>query len=304
VGTSTNQSFTASFAINTSTLTLSSTAGGDVTTPTEGVHTYNCGQVVNLVATHDIGYTFVNWTGNGSSSIANVNSATTTITTNSSNVAIRANFQSTSVIEPPTNLVTTLVGNCLNASWTMGINSSQTLIILFEDTEPTDCTIPTGSGTYKVIFNGSGISFITDYCLLDIDEHDYYIQAWGSNGAGNYSDGCVRRSITGGESLMDMIGIAIGIGVALVLLGFAFWQKKTWIFYASGIAWFAIGVVSLVTYDKATLFWSLGFLYLALTLVCISAGVWLREKKLPEEDGRDVRFRERQEKIDKKKGGY
>jgi len=71
------------------TLTITSTAGGDVTTPTEGTHTYNTGTVVNLTAAPHLDYHFVNWTGNGT--VANPNSAITTITMNG-NYAISANF--------------------------------------------------------------------------------------------------------------------------------------------------------------------------------------------------------------------
>lgn len=70
----------------TYTLTMSSTAGGSVT-PAVGAHTYAAGTVVNLTATPDAGYRFVNWTGN----VANVNAATTTITMNSDQ-SVTANF--------------------------------------------------------------------------------------------------------------------------------------------------------------------------------------------------------------------
>lgn len=72
------------------TLTITSTAGGSVTTPGEGTFTYAEGKVVNLLAEPEEGYQFVNWTGNAST-IANVNAALTTITTNDS-YSIRANF--------------------------------------------------------------------------------------------------------------------------------------------------------------------------------------------------------------------
>jgi len=71
-------------------LTITSTAGGSVTTPGEGTFTYAEGGVVNLLAEPEEGYHFVNWTGNVST-IANVNSAITTIITNDS-YSIRANF--------------------------------------------------------------------------------------------------------------------------------------------------------------------------------------------------------------------
>ena len=71
-------------------LTLSSSAGGSVTTPGEGTFGYGSGTVVNLIATPASGYQFVNWTGNVGT-IANVNAASTTITINS-NYSVTANF--------------------------------------------------------------------------------------------------------------------------------------------------------------------------------------------------------------------
>jgi alpha-tubulin suppressor-like RCC1 family protein len=71
-------------------LTISSTAGGSVTTPGEGTHTYNTSQVVNLVATPDPDHYFVEWTGDVGT-IADVNDPTTTITINSG-CTITANF--------------------------------------------------------------------------------------------------------------------------------------------------------------------------------------------------------------------
>jgi uncharacterized protein YkwD len=83
------------------TLTISSTARGSVTEPGKGTFTYYDGTMVNLVAEADEGYQFVNWTGNVST-IANVNSALTAITTNDS-YSIRANFLESSSIPPGIN---------------------------------------------------------------------------------------------------------------------------------------------------------------------------------------------------------
>jgi len=73
-------------------LTISSTAGGSVTTPGEGTYTYNEGTVVDLVAEADADYFFEKWTG-GVANIDNVNAASTTITMPAQNVAITANFK-------------------------------------------------------------------------------------------------------------------------------------------------------------------------------------------------------------------
>jgi len=71
-------------------LTISSTEGGEVTTPGEDTFTYNEGTVVALVAEADEGYRFVDWTGYVSA-IADVNAAATNITMNEP-YSITANF--------------------------------------------------------------------------------------------------------------------------------------------------------------------------------------------------------------------
>jgi hypothetical protein len=74
-------------------LNISSTEGGSVTEPGEGKFPYcqEQGEKVNLVATPDAGYRFVNWTGDVDT-IADVNDATTTMTMND-DYSITANFE-------------------------------------------------------------------------------------------------------------------------------------------------------------------------------------------------------------------
>jgi len=71
-------------------LTISSTEGGEVTTPGEGTFTYDEGTVVNLVAEAEEGYYFVNWTGDVSA-ITDVNADATSITMDG-HYSINANF--------------------------------------------------------------------------------------------------------------------------------------------------------------------------------------------------------------------
>jgi uncharacterized repeat protein (TIGR02543 family) len=73
-------------------LTISSTQGGSVTTPGEGKYSYDRGEVVNLVATPDVCYRFVSWTGDVGT-VADVDAATTTITMNN-DYSITAKFTS------------------------------------------------------------------------------------------------------------------------------------------------------------------------------------------------------------------
>jgi uncharacterized repeat protein (TIGR02543 family) len=73
-------------------LALDSTVGGNVTTPGEGLFPeYDAGTVVDLVATPDAGYQFVNWTGDVST-VANVTATITNITMNG-DYSITANFE-------------------------------------------------------------------------------------------------------------------------------------------------------------------------------------------------------------------
>jgi Divergent InlB B-repeat domain len=96
---------------STYTLTIITTEGGDVTTPGGGTHTYNATQVVDLVATAETDYHFVNWTGDVAT-VANVEDATTSITMNG-DYTITANFgfdmtfidEVPDTNQPPTNVL-------------------------------------------------------------------------------------------------------------------------------------------------------------------------------------------------------
>jgi hypothetical protein len=72
-------------------LTISSTAGGSVTTPGEGVFTYGEVSVVGLAAEAEEDYRFVEWTGDVGT-VADVYTASTTITMNG-DYSITANFE-------------------------------------------------------------------------------------------------------------------------------------------------------------------------------------------------------------------
>jgi hypothetical protein len=72
-------------------LTISSTPGGSVTTPPEGMHIYDVEEVVPLVAENHTHYIFAGWTG-GEGAIANPEDPETTITMYDS-YSITANFE-------------------------------------------------------------------------------------------------------------------------------------------------------------------------------------------------------------------
>jgi hypothetical protein len=72
-------------------LTVSSTIGGDVTRPGEGIFPYYPGRRLNLIAKPEKGYRFISWTGDVDT-IANVNAAQTAITMNDE-YSLTANFE-------------------------------------------------------------------------------------------------------------------------------------------------------------------------------------------------------------------
>ncbi len=83
---------TANFVRSQYDLTISTSTGGNVTTPGQGTFTYDTGTVVNLTATPASGYQFSNWTGTGT--VANSTAASTTITMNG-DYSITAHFAPT-----------------------------------------------------------------------------------------------------------------------------------------------------------------------------------------------------------------
>jgi polyhydroxybutyrate depolymerase len=102
-------------------LTISSTAGGSVTTPGEGTSRYDVGTVVNLVATPDSGYHFVHWTP--ASYVASATAASTTITMNK-DYSITADFEETTTPTP------TPAAGCFIATAAYGTPTAEQLDVL------------------------------------------------------------------------------------------------------------------------------------------------------------------------------
>ena len=94
-------------------LTISSTTGGNVTRPGEGIFSYYPGRVINLVAEPEAGYRFVNWTGDVDT-IARVKAAATNITMDGG-YSITANFEKISSVNWP------LIGGVIVAVVVVGL---------------------------------------------------------------------------------------------------------------------------------------------------------------------------------------
>ena len=85
-----DKNVTANFVVLSYDLAIDSTDGGDVSSPGEGTFPCNCGTEVDLVAEADLGYHFVEWTGD-TDTIDDVDAAQTFITM-SGNYSVTANF--------------------------------------------------------------------------------------------------------------------------------------------------------------------------------------------------------------------
>jgi hypothetical protein len=73
-------------------LSISSTTGGSVTTPGEGVFPYYAGTVVNLLAEAEAGYGFAGWTANPTVTFADATAPQTTFTMPAQAVTVTAHF--------------------------------------------------------------------------------------------------------------------------------------------------------------------------------------------------------------------
>jgi hypothetical protein len=153
-------------------LTISSTGGGSVAAPGEGVFTHDEGTVVDLVAVADEDYQFVEWTGDVGT-IADVYAAATTITMNG-DYSITANCEEippTTVYPTVTTQAATAVGSShatLNMKYTMGDYSPVQVRFAYKESANTAWSY-TGwvskaeDGTHAALLDYSQLNANTEY---------------------------------------------------------------------------------------------------------------------------------------------
>jgi hypothetical protein len=131
-------------------LTVSSTGGGSVTSPGEGMFEMTLGSMVILMAEANDGYQFANWSGDVDT-IADVDAAVTTIIMDSS-YSIRADFQATS-------------SPCCTAAAAFGTPMAREIGILREFRDDYLLTNPVGEALVDIYYRVSPpiAEFITEY---------------------------------------------------------------------------------------------------------------------------------------------
>jgi hypothetical protein len=170
---------------------------------------------------------------------------------------------------PPTDFTATQVGSVtsngtysVNLTWTMGINTTRTVIRGSVGGYPANLT--DGNSVY----NGTGTWVLVTGLSLDTVTYGY--SAWGENSFGDSLDHAEAK--IGGKT---MLAIFLGI-IALGVTGLSFWRRFIVLTIGSSLSWLALGILLLVdpgflglpTLSEA---WVqvLAFLFFAMTAGCI-----------------------------------
>jgi len=195
-------------------LTISSTTGGSVTTPGEGVFTYYAVTVVDLLAEAEAGYRFGNWTATAGE-FGNVTAAETIFTMPTQNVTATANFVEVPLPQVTTQAATNITSYSaiVNMSYIVGNFSS--VEVRFACKRPTDpawfyttWVSKTADGTYTEVLTG----------LASQTEYEFKAQLKYN---GTVIEGATRRFTTAtgaGMGLDDLLGY-LGCFIATAAYG-------------------------------------------------------------------------------------
>jgi uncharacterized repeat protein (TIGR02543 family) len=256
-----------------------------IPSPTTGGHPYFngsspflCGVVVDIFANISTGYLFAGWTPTDGITDPTLENTSVVMYQNRNLIA----HFTKGILYPPTNLIATTNGtSCLSMTWTMGANSSNTIMVACRDTTQ-DCS-DTDWGNLSdgcwVLYNGSN-SFFTDSCGLDIDLFEYHITTWGADEFFNTSATCSNITVGGGQMIEAMYWW-LGIGFAVIFFIISFWQRQWWLFIATGIIWFILMAFTFNQYTTADMMYWFGYVFLIMAIICIGCVFWFREKHEP-----------------------
>jgi uncharacterized repeat protein (TIGR01451 family) len=145
-------------------LTVNAGTGGTITAPATSPSTYNYGESVTITASPNVGYHFVNWTGDVGT-VADVNAASTAITMNG-NYAITANFAINTYA-----LTVTRAGAGSGRVWSApgGIDCGETCESFFDCFTEVTLTADAAEGSTFAGWSGGGCSG-TGTCIVTMTE--------------------------------------------------------------------------------------------------------------------------------------
>lgn len=139
----------------------------------------------------------------------------------------------------------------------------------------------------QMLANFSGLPVLDTYSLLPQTSNVIIV-----NPGGNTSSTLTDVFFT---SVMDTSIIAI---LAMLLFIICFWQKKMWLFVVDGTIWWGMAILNFETCIMYSNGWVLAWVYLMLGLACITATLWLHEKRdAPMESPQDQGYHEMKERI-------
>ena len=303
-----NSSYTisANFALSTYNLSITESPIGYGSPYFNGSNPFNCSTIVDIHANTSTGYVFAAWTP--SDGVGDPSLEDTTVNM-SQNRSLVAHYIKYSTIQPPTNLsFIPKSTSCFNMTWTKGINSSSTVMVACRDTNQScwDTTNISNSGNLSdgcwVLYNGSGTTFNSDSCGLDLDLFQYHITAWGTNGSSDYSMTCTSITI-GGAKMIQMMFWWLGIGFAVIFFILALWQRQWWLFMVNGLIWFILMAFTFTQYTTSDMMYWFGFVYLIMAIICIGCVFWFREKHEHEDITPEETQDEKREKRSNKLAG-
>ena len=166
--------------------------------------------------------------------------------------------------------------NCIYLNWTMGLNTTHTYIKASQAVCPSMITLG------EFVVNTTEETAV--FCAGNFELDEYCFSAWGVLG-GTLSTGHAC-TCEGGEGMTLIATLFALIFLPVALTAFAFWQKKTWLYYGSAMAWVAMGVYGLTQYTSGDVLWVLGIvgMFMAFVMVVVTLGSSQGEQPDEEEE--------------------
>lgn len=173
------------------------------------------------------------------------------------------------ICEAPGGFTVTYISDYeVGLNWTLGAGAENTMVRAAFGRMPEDRT----DGYLVYYGDGTGT---TDWVNMETLSVPVYYRAWSENPSEVWEE----TGSTGQVEGISMILIAL-IVLALGLLTTSFWQRKLWLFLATGLTWFGLGMYGLVIQDTdvGDILWIVGMVGIAMMLLSFLAPFWLRER--------------------------